>query len=105
MYAFAHAPLDGETIGITSVPSGDILYAFLRGFHCLNGLPIFSQNKILFSQISVDQCFALVYFDKTVLQYLNELHNISLKLFYTLLHGDFSFEWPPDDSRQSFHWN
>ena len=48
MYAFPHAPLDGETIGITSVPSGDILYAFLSGFHCLKGLPIFftKQNTI-----------------------------------------------------------
>ena len=46
MYAYAHTPLDEETIKLTGVSSGDKLYAFVRGFYGLKGLPIFFyQNK------------------------------------------------------------
>ena len=41
MYAYAHAPLDEETITLTSFSSGDKLYAFTRGFYDLKGLPFF----------------------------------------------------------------
>ena len=41
MYAYAHAPLDEETITLTSFHSGDKLYAFIRGFYGLKGLPNF----------------------------------------------------------------
>ena len=50
MYAYAHAPLDEETITLTSFSSGDKLYAFIRGFYGLKGLPnfpIFLPNKCI----------------------------------------------------------
>ena len=45
MYAYAHAPLDEETFRLTSFSSGDKLYAFIKGFLALKGLPTFLQNK------------------------------------------------------------
>ena len=50
MYAYAHAPLDEETITLTSFSSGDKLYAFTRGFYGLKGLPIFfyQTNVLIF---------------------------------------------------------
>ena len=47
MYAYAHTPLDEDTIKLTSFSSGDKLFAFIRSFYGLNGLPIFLQNKCL----------------------------------------------------------
>ena len=47
MYAYAHAPLDEETITLTSFSSGDKLYAFSRGFYGLKGLPNFLPNKCI----------------------------------------------------------
>ena len=41
MYAYAYTPLDEETIKLTSFSSGDKLFAFIRGFYGLEGLPIF----------------------------------------------------------------
>ena len=41
MYAYAHTPLDEETVKLTSFSSGDKLFAFIRGFYGLKGLPIF----------------------------------------------------------------
>ena len=41
MYAYAHAPLDKETIRLTSFSSGDKFYAFIEGFNGLKGLPKF----------------------------------------------------------------
>ena len=32
MYAYAHTPLNEETIKLTSFSSGDKLFAFIRGF-------------------------------------------------------------------------
>ena len=51
MYAYAHTPLDEETIKLTGFSSVDKLYAFIRGFYGLKGLPNFSQNKC---QLSLD---------------------------------------------------
>ena len=51
MYAYAHTPLDEETIQLTGFSSGDKLYAFIRGFYGLKRLPNFSQNKC---QLSLD---------------------------------------------------
>ena len=48
MYAYAHAPLDEETITFTSFSSGDKLYAFTRGFHGLKGLPNFFNKTNVF---------------------------------------------------------
>ena len=41
MYAYAHNRLDEETIKLTNFSSGDKLFAFIRGFYCLKGLPRF----------------------------------------------------------------
>ena len=41
MYVYAHTPLDEETIKLTGFSSGDKLYAFIRGFDGLKGLPNF----------------------------------------------------------------
>ena len=35
MYAYAHVPLDEETVNLTSFSSGDILFAFISGFYGL----------------------------------------------------------------------
>ena len=48
MYAYAHAPLDEETITLTSFSSGDKLYAFSRGFYGLKGLPNFFYQTNVF---------------------------------------------------------
>ena len=64
MYAYAHAPLDEETITLTSSSSGDKLYAFIRGFYGLKGLPnFFTKQMYSFFQKPIDQSFALVYID------------------------------------------
>ena len=47
MYAYAHAPLDEETITLTSLSSGDKLYAFIRGCYGLKGLPNFFTKQML----------------------------------------------------------
>ena len=39
MYAYAHTPLDEDTIKLTRFSSGDKLFAFIRGFYGLEGLP------------------------------------------------------------------
>ena len=44
MYAYAHAPLDEETITLTSLSSGDKRYDFTRGFYGIKGLPNFFPN-------------------------------------------------------------
>ena len=46
MYAYAHTPLDEETIKLTGFSSGDKLYAFIRGFYGLKGLPNFFTKQI-----------------------------------------------------------
>ena len=35
MYAYAHTPLDEETIKLISFSSGDKLFSFMRGFYGL----------------------------------------------------------------------
>ena len=50
MYAYEQAPLDEETISLTSFTSGDKLYAFIRGFHDLKAYQfIFLPNKCIHS--------------------------------------------------------
>ena len=44
MYAYAHTPLDEETIKL-AIFSCEKLFAFIRGFHGLKGLPNILQNK------------------------------------------------------------
>ena len=45
MYAYAHVPLDEETINLTGFSSGDKLFAFIRGFMDLKDFQISLQNK------------------------------------------------------------
>ena len=89
MYAYAHTPLDEETIKLTSFSSGDKLFAFIRGFYGLKGLPIFfTEQMSSFFKTLIEQGFALVYIDDILLlsnseehmfQLIEQLHTISAK--------------------------
>ena len=89
MYAYAHTPLDEETIKLTSFSSGDKLFAFIRGFYDLKGLPkFFSKQLSTFFKTLIEQGFALVYLDDILLlsnskehtfQLIEQLHIISTK--------------------------
>ena len=89
MYAYAHAPLDEETIKLTSFSSGDKLFAFIRGFYGLKGLPnFFTKQMSSFFKTLIEQGFALVYIDDILLlsnykehmfQLIEQLHLISTK--------------------------
>ena len=104
MYAYAHTPLDEETIKLTGFSSGDKLYAFIRGFYGLKGLPnFFTKQMSTFFRSLIDKRSALVYIDDIFLlanekqemfELIKELHTIAsrenLKLateksFYMLL--------------------
>ena len=104
MYAYAHTPLDEETIKLTGFSSGDKLYAFIRGFYGLKGLPnFFTKQMSTFFRSLIDKRSALVYIDDILLlanekqemfELIKELHTIAsrenLKLapeksFYMLL--------------------
>ena len=79
MYAFAHAPLDEETITLTSFSSGDKVYAFIRGFYGLKGLPnFFTKQMYSFIQKLIDQGFALVYIDDILLLAHTKPHMLNL---------------------------
>ena len=68
MYAYAHIPLDEETIKLTGFSSGDKLYAFIRGFYGLKGLPIFFTKQMsTFFRPLLDKRSALVYIDDILL--------------------------------------
>ena len=63
MYASAHTPLDEETIKLTGFSSGDKLYAFIRGFYGLKGLPNFFTKQIsTFFLITYRQTFCVSVF-------------------------------------------
>ena len=89
MYAYAHTPLDEDTIKLTSFFSGDKLFAFIRGFYGLKGLPnFFTKQMYTFFKILIEQGFALVYIDDILLlsdskehmfQLIEQLHIISTK--------------------------
>ena len=89
MYAYAHAHLDEDTIKFTSFSSGDKLFAFIRGFYGLKGLPnFFTKQKSSFFKTLIEQGFALVYIDDILLlsdskehlfQLIEQLHIISTK--------------------------
>ena len=104
MYAYAHTPLDEDTIKLTGFSSGDKLYAFIRGFYGLKGLPnFFTKQMSTFFRSLIDKRSALVYIDDILLlanekqemfELIKELHTIAsrenLKLapeksFYMLL--------------------
>ena len=89
MYAYAHASFDEDTIKLTSFSSGDKLFAFIRGFHGLKGLPNFFTKQISsFFKTLIEQGFALVYIDDILLlsdskehmfQLIEQLHIIRTK--------------------------
>ena len=89
MYAYAHTPLDEETVKLTSLPSGDKLFTFIRSFYGLKGLPnFFTKQMSTFFKTLTDQGFALVYIDDILLlsnsqehtfQLIEQLHIISTK--------------------------
>ena len=89
MYAYAHTPLDEDTIKLTSFSSGDKLFAFIRGFYGLKGLPnFFTKQLSTFFKTLIEQGFALVYIDDILLlsdfkehmfQLIEQLHTISTK--------------------------
>ena len=89
MYAYAHAPLDEDTIKLTSFSSGDKLFAFIRGFYGLKGLPnFFTKQMSSFFKTLIEQGFALVYIDDILLLsdtkeqmflLIEQLHFISTK--------------------------
>ena len=89
MYAYAHTPLDEETIKLTGFSSGDKLYAFILGFYGLIGLPtFFTKQMSTFFRSLTDKRSALVYFDDILLladekqeifEIIKELHKIATK--------------------------
>ena len=89
MYAYAHTPLDGDTIKLTRFSSGDKLCAFIRGFYGLKGLPnFFTKQMSTFFKTLIEQGFALVYIDDILLlsdskehmfQLMKQQHIISTK--------------------------
>ena len=101
MYAYAHTPLDEDTIKLTSFSSGDKLFAFIRGFHGLKGLPnFFTKQMSTFFKTLIEQGFALVYIDYILLlsdskehmfQLIEQLHIISTKNNLKLAPENFFF--------------
>ena len=89
MYAYAHTTLDEDTIKLTSFSSGDKLFAFIRGFYGLKGLPnFFTKQMSTFFKTLIEQGFALVYIIDILLlsdskehmfQLIEQLHIISTK--------------------------
>ena len=68
MYAYAHTPLDEDTIKLTSFSSGDKIFAFIRGFYGLKGFPnFFTKQMSTFFKFLIEQRFALVYIDDILL--------------------------------------
>ena len=93
MNAYAHTSLDEETKKLTSFSSGDKLFAFIRGFYGLKGLPnFFTKQMSSFFKTLIEQGFALVYIDDILLQsgskeqmfqLIEQLHTTSTKQFET----------------------
>ena len=89
MYAYAYTPLDENTIKLTRFSSGDKLFAFIRRFYGLKGLPnFFTKQMSTFFKTLIEQGFALVYIDDILLlsdskehmfQLIEQLHLISTK--------------------------
>ena len=89
MYAHAHTSLDEETIKLPSFSSSDKLFAFIRGFYGLKGLPnFFTKQMSNFFTTLIEQGFSLVsieYFlflsnsKVHMFQLIEQLHIISTK--------------------------
>ena len=84
-----HIHLDEETIKLTSFSSGDKLFAIIRGFYGLKGLPnFFTKQMSSFFRPLIEKGFALVYIDDILLlsnskehmfQLIEQSHLISTK--------------------------
>ena len=84
MYAYAHTPLDEETIKLTSFSSGDKLFTFIRGFYGLKGVPnFFKKQKSNFFKTLIKQGFALVYIDDILLLSNSKEHFEQLQVLNT----------------------
>ena len=89
IHAYAHIPLDEETIELTTFSFDDKLFAFIRSFYGLKGLShFFTKQMSNFFETLIEKCFALVYIDDYLLlsnskehkfQRIEQLHNISTK--------------------------
>ena len=89
MYAYAHTPLDEETIKLTGFSSRDKLYTFIRGFYGLKGLPnFFTKQMSTFFRPLIDKRSALVCIDDILLladekqemfELIKELHKTATK--------------------------
>ena len=89
MYAYAHTPLDEETIKLSGFSSGYKLYTLIRGFYGLKGLPnLFTKQISTFFRSLIDKRSALVYIEdillladekQEVFELIKELHRISTK--------------------------
>ena len=85
MYAYAHTPLDEETIKLTSFSSGDKLLTFMRGFFGHKRLPKFFTKQLLtFLKTSIEQGFALVFIDDILLLSNSKEHMFQLENNYKL---------------------
>ena len=93
MYAYAHTPLDEETIKLTNFSSGDKFFAFIRGFYGLKRLPnFFTKQMSTFFKTLIEQGFALVHINDILLLsnskehmfLIEQLHIISTKNAYIL---------------------
>ena len=81
MYAYAHTPIDEETIKLTNFSSGDKLFAFIRGFYGLKGLSNFSTKQLsTFIKTLIEQDFALVYIDEILLLSNSKVKNTCFNL-------------------------
>ena len=89
MYAYAHTPLDEETIKLTGFSSGDNLYTFIRGFYGLRGLPnFFTKQMSTFFRSLINKRSVLVYIDNILLladekqemfELIKDFHKIATK--------------------------
>ena len=95
MYAYANTPLDEDTIKFTSFSSGDKLFAFIRGFYGLKGLPnFFTKQMSTFFKTLIEQGFAPVYIDNILLLSDSKEHMFQLIVNYTLLVQKTILNWP-----------
>ena len=89
IYAYAHTPLDEETIKLTGFSSGGKLNTFIRGFYELKGLlNFFTEQMSIFFRSLIDKRSALVYIVDILLfadekqemfELIKELHKIATK--------------------------
>ena len=89
MYAYAHTPIDEETIKLTGFSYGDKLYTSILGFYGLKGHPFFFTKQMsTFFRSFIDERSALVYIDDILLladdkqemfELIKELHKIATK--------------------------